>query len=407
MIPAVEAPRILYAGPPLAGVTTSLRHFLPRPVENWSADEVWEQELADGVHIDLPSGRFAARILLRQRGALGIGSLHDALTQDRNVYARDRARRVVPELPRVVGVVFVVDSQAVRMPANQEYLEGTINDLVRAGVDVERLPFVFQVNKRDGPFAVPMPEIAKQISKSGCQYVESVAPFGYGVREALARALVPGDPAWSGRLSQSRFCSPRRIFDGPTSRPLTTDGEVSAELEIVAGVGTLTLGDEVKVGWGGADNVVNRTAVPGRYQVDVVRSRARYGLANPTRQMVVAVRASLGRAVASVEVRRPGHGPSHVLVGAASAVRAYTREDPSLESELWGAGVVVARHDASAWFAKWKTTRQGNFLRSDSSSALWLGRDATGRVCEIGALSDSVRTMLGEVAWGDGDIVEP
>jgi hypothetical protein len=66
--------------------------------------------------------------------------------------------------------------------------------------------------------------------------------------------------------------------------------------------------------------------------------------------------------------------------------------------------VLLALHDASA--ASWSTTGEGNFLRSDSSAVLWLRRDTAGRVCEIGALSDCARTMLGDPAWADGDIVE-
>jgi signal recognition particle receptor subunit beta len=62
-------------------------------------------------------------------------------------------------LKGVDGVVFVVDSQAERMESNLESFEILTRNLERQGYDPNKLPLVFQYNKRDLPSALPVKEL--------------------------------------------------------------------------------------------------------------------------------------------------------------------------------------------------------------------------------------------------------
>ena len=94
-----------------------------------------------------------------------------------------------PTLLRGVdGVVFVADSQEVRMDANQAALEELRELLEAQGQKLEELPFVLQLNKRDRPTALPV-EVATQILDvgEGVAVCEAIALRAQGVQDTLAR----------------------------------------------------------------------------------------------------------------------------------------------------------------------------------------------------------------------------
>jgi signal recognition particle receptor subunit beta len=88
-------------------------------------------------------------------------------------------------LKGVDGIVFVADSQAERMEANIESFEGLEKSLDKQGYDINKLPLVFQYNKRDLPGAVSLRELEATFNPMKKPFFEAVAFKGQGVMETL------------------------------------------------------------------------------------------------------------------------------------------------------------------------------------------------------------------------------
>ena len=88
-------------------------------------------------------------------------------------------------LKGVDGVVFVVDSQAERMESNLESFEILTRNLESQGYDPNKLPIVFQYNKRDLPSALPVKELEQTFNPGRKPSFEAVASRGDGVMETL------------------------------------------------------------------------------------------------------------------------------------------------------------------------------------------------------------------------------
>jgi signal recognition particle receptor subunit beta len=88
-------------------------------------------------------------------------------------------------LKGVDGVVFVVDSQAERMESNLESYENLTRNLERQGYDPNKLPLIFQYNKRDLPSALPVKELEQTFNPGRKPSYEAVASRGEGVMETL------------------------------------------------------------------------------------------------------------------------------------------------------------------------------------------------------------------------------
>lgn len=88
-------------------------------------------------------------------------------------------------LKGVDGIVFVVDSQVEQMEANIQSLDQLKTALGRQGYDWERIPLVFQYNKRDLPNVVTIPELEATLNPTQRPYFEAVAARGEGVMETL------------------------------------------------------------------------------------------------------------------------------------------------------------------------------------------------------------------------------
>src|SRR5262245_19574160 len=73
----------------------------------------------------------------------------------------DASRKLI--LKGVDGVVFVADSHEARMDANIESIRNLRENLREHGYDVEKVPYVLQLNKRDLPTAVPTPELTEAL----------------------------------------------------------------------------------------------------------------------------------------------------------------------------------------------------------------------------------------------------
>ena len=83
------------------------------------------------------------------------------------------------------GVVFVADSQEERLDANFETMENLQEHLKEHNLNFATIPYVLQLNKRDLPNAMAVPELTKQLQKKGEPVLEGVAIQGLGVFETL------------------------------------------------------------------------------------------------------------------------------------------------------------------------------------------------------------------------------
>ncbi|MCY1055874.1 gliding-motility protein MglA [Nannocystis sp. SCPEA4] len=82
------------------------------------------------------------------------------------------------------GVVFVADSQEVRMDANCESLENLHHDVAENALDLGDA-YVMQYNKRDTPGALPLAELRSALNPDGWPEFPAVARDGEGVFDTL------------------------------------------------------------------------------------------------------------------------------------------------------------------------------------------------------------------------------
>lgn len=83
------------------------------------------------------------------------------------------------------GVVFVADSQRERFEAGKESLRDLYINLTENCEDYEKMPLVFQYNKRDVQSALSLEELERAFNPSGLPSCEAVASQGKGVTETL------------------------------------------------------------------------------------------------------------------------------------------------------------------------------------------------------------------------------
>jgi signal recognition particle receptor subunit beta len=95
----------------------------------------------------------------------------------------DASRKLI--LKGVDGVVFVADSQEPRMDANVESIRNLRENLRDHGYDLDKVPYVLQLNKRDLPSALPVQDLVKALRLKEEPVYEAVAPKGIGVFETL------------------------------------------------------------------------------------------------------------------------------------------------------------------------------------------------------------------------------
>src|SRR5215212_2604556 len=89
-------------------------------------------------------------------------------------------------LKGVDGIVFVADSQMAVLDANIESLRNLRDNLAEIGVDLDELPLVVQLNKRDLPNIAPVEMMLDALDpERKLGHVEAVAPTGVGVFETL------------------------------------------------------------------------------------------------------------------------------------------------------------------------------------------------------------------------------
>jgi len=167
--------KIVYYGPGLGGKTTNLQFIYEKtnPQNKGQlislATETDRTLFFDFLPLDLGSVR-------------GFRTRFHLYTVPGQVFY-DASRKLI--LKGVDGVVFVADSQEVRMDANEESLENLKVNLRENGFDLATVPYALQLNKRDLPNVVSVEEMSNALNVKGEPVFEGVAPTGVGVFETL------------------------------------------------------------------------------------------------------------------------------------------------------------------------------------------------------------------------------
>jgi signal recognition particle receptor subunit beta len=167
--------KIVYYGPGLGGKTTNLQYIYQiTSVENKGklislATETERTLFFDFLPIDLGQIR-------------GFRTRFHLYTVPGQVFY-DSSRKLI--LKGVDGVVFVADSQEERVDANLESISNLAQNLKEHGFDLEKIPYVLQLNKRDLPSAMPLEDMTQQLLVKGEPVIEAVATQGVGVLTTL------------------------------------------------------------------------------------------------------------------------------------------------------------------------------------------------------------------------------
>lgn len=177
--------KIVYYGPGLGGKTTTLQHL------HATAKPEHRGRL---VSLATPGDRtlyfdFLPILLPKMRGMSVRLQLYTVPGQ---VYY-DATRKLV--LKGADGLVFVADSQPSRMDANLESLQNLRDNLREQGLELSKVPHVFQYNKRDLDEVVGFDELERALNGHRAPAIGTSAALGDGVYEALetiARLVLEG-----------------------------------------------------------------------------------------------------------------------------------------------------------------------------------------------------------------------
>jgi len=167
--------KIVYYGPGLGGKTTNLQYvYQITSAENKGklislATETERTLFFDFLPIDFGQIR-------------GFRTRFHLYTVPGQVFY-DSSRKLI--LKGVDGVVFVADSQEDRFDANLESVSNLRENLKEQGFDINKIPYVLQLNKRDLPGAMPAAELTRELQVKGEPVIEAVAPQGVGVLTTL------------------------------------------------------------------------------------------------------------------------------------------------------------------------------------------------------------------------------
>ena len=400
---------VLYAGPVLAGRSTSLgsisearRHdnTLHKPTHRVEGKEV---HLSTGETIILDA-------MVPHTGNLYFETIKAATRSD-NDWIRDLALAVVAFLPTIDGIVFVADSWLDRQDDNLQSLHEILRELNDAGLDVERLPFVFQCNKRDDTSVAPFAQLAASLSTARCAHVESVATVGYGVKRALESlvALIDGGasgtttslPELGGARAKAAPSSPHRLFEEATM-DLTGDGEVRAALRMSTRTPELVLTHGAIASLGSMAPTEVPGLAPGRYAVDVVERLVSHHEPGGWRVISGCFIGARIRLRDATVVHHERIAPIERLnrmfvIGSPPGVRAANYG--SLAAEAY-----AQAHAEGVSIVAWRGSRLE--LASPGEVAVfkgfaiqnWLGRDEAGRVVEVSCYDHAGAFVLGQMA---------
>jgi signal recognition particle receptor subunit beta len=167
--------KIVYYGPGLGGKTTNLQYIY---------DSTSPQAKGKLISLATETDRtlFFDFMPLELGTVRGFKTRFHLYTVPGQVYY-DASRKLI--LKGVDGVVFVADSQEERMDANIEALYNLEENMQTQGYDLQQVPYVLQLNKRDLPNVIPVEDLYGELQRKGEPVFEAVAAQGVGVFDTL------------------------------------------------------------------------------------------------------------------------------------------------------------------------------------------------------------------------------
>jgi len=167
--------KLVYYGPGLGGKTANLQ---------WVYDHTGQNQKGKMVSLATETDRtlFFDFLPLDLGTVRGFKTRFHLYTVPGQVFY-EASRKLI--LKGADGVVFVADSQEERLDTNFETMENLQEHLKEHNLNFDTIPYVLQLNKRDLPNAMPVPELTKQLRKKGEPVLEGVAIQGVGVFETL------------------------------------------------------------------------------------------------------------------------------------------------------------------------------------------------------------------------------
>jgi signal recognition particle receptor subunit beta len=218
------AAKIVYYGPGLCGKTTNLQQIYSKTSPGSRGEMVsLETETDRTLFFDL---------LPIDVGVIGGFKTRLQLYTVPGQVFYNTTRKLV--LKGVDGIVFVADSQGAMLDANVGSLRNLRENLAEIGLNLDEIPVVLQLNKRDLPNITEVEVMLDAMDpERRCDYVEAIAASGVGVFETLKviskstlrtlrRRMTGEDPvrsAASSRGAQFRVQDNSRTVAGSTPIP--------------------------------------------------------------------------------------------------------------------------------------------------------------------------------------------
>jgi mutual gliding-motility protein MglA len=226
------AAKIVYYGPGLCGKTTNLHHIYTKTSPQSRGEMVsLETETDRTLFFDL---------LPIDVGVIGGFKTRLQLYTVPGQVFYNTTRKLV--LKGVDGIVFVADSQAAMLEANVDSLKNLRENLAEIGLDLDDIPVVLQLNKRDLPNVASVENMLNALDPDRrFEHVESVAYTGVGVFETLKliskltlrqlRRRMTGEDPMRPPTPQPRIAAAQfRVRDDPevSSRTIAADTPLPA-----------------------------------------------------------------------------------------------------------------------------------------------------------------------------------
>jgi len=167
--------KIVYYGPGLSGKTTNLRYIY------YKLDSAYRGEL---VCLETDTERtYFFDLLPIRAGMIGDFKAHFQLMTVPGQVFYEASRKSV--LHGADGIIFVADSQIPLLDANLENFDGLRRNCLQHDIDLMKVPLVFQYNKRDLNYLIPVETFNNLLNPRRSPSIEAVAVNGVGVFESL------------------------------------------------------------------------------------------------------------------------------------------------------------------------------------------------------------------------------
>ncbi len=176
--------KIVYYGPGLSGKTTNLRYLYFKLTPSMRGNLICVETDTERT--------FFFDLLPIKAGLVGDFRVQFQLLAVPGQVFYEASRLSV--LKGADGIVFVADSQIPLLDANLENFEGMRRNIAKHDMDLNRVPIVFQYNKRDLTNLIPVETFNNLLNPKGFPYIEAAAINGTGVVETfkeIAGIIIP------------------------------------------------------------------------------------------------------------------------------------------------------------------------------------------------------------------------